>query len=84
VVQSQPGKIICETVSRKYPTHTHKKADGSSDRAKKIFLGKKNISQTQWCTPIVLAIQEARQEDYKFKASLGNTVRPCFQKKKSK
>jgi hypothetical protein len=32
--------------------------------------------------PVISALRRLRQEDYKFKASLGYMVRPCLRKKK--
>jgi hypothetical protein len=36
-----------------------------------------------WYTPAISAHGKLRQEDLKFKGSLGYTVRPCLRKKKS-
>jgi hypothetical protein len=39
-------------------------------------------SQAQWGTPVIPALERLRQEDLKFKSSLGCLVRPCLKKKK--
>ena len=39
----------------------------------------KNVnSQVWWCTPVIPVLGRLRQEDCRFKASLGNLVRPHF------
>jgi hypothetical protein len=38
-------------------------------------------SQVWWYTPILPAPVRLKQEDYKFKASLGYKARPCFKNK---
>jgi hypothetical protein len=34
--------------------------------------------------PVIQLLQRLRQEDYKFKASMGNTMRSCLKKKLNK
>jgi hypothetical protein len=41
-------------------------------------------SQAWWCKPVITAFGRLRQEDSKFKASLGCTARHCFKKQKRK
>jgi hypothetical protein len=43
------------------------------------------LSKTQyswWCMPVIPALLRLRQEDHKFKTSLGYIARPCLEKKK--
>jgi hypothetical protein len=37
-----------------------------------------------WCTPVIPALGRLRQENYKFKVSLGYTERICLKKPKDK
>jgi hypothetical protein len=37
-----------------------------------------------WCTPVIPAFRNLRQEDCKFKASLGYIERPCLKKQNNK
>jgi hypothetical protein len=41
---------------------------------------RRQISQTQWHTPIITALGKLKQEIHKFKASLGYIVRLCLKK----
>jgi hypothetical protein len=36
------------------------------------------LSQAWWRMPAIAVLKRLRWEDYKFKASLGYTVRPCL------
>jgi hypothetical protein len=35
-------------------------------------------SQAWGCIPVISVLQRLRQEDYKFEASIGYTVKPCL------
>jgi hypothetical protein len=35
-----------------------------------------------WYTPVIPALRKLRQEDHKFKVSLGYIERPCLEKKR--
>jgi hypothetical protein len=41
---------------------------------------KQGLSQAWWCTPVIPALWELRQEDLEFQTSLGYTVKSCFKK----
>jgi hypothetical protein len=45
---------------------------------------KLGFSQAWWCTPILPALRRLRQEDWKFKDSLGYITRPCLKKKEGR
>jgi hypothetical protein len=51
---------------------------------RKILVLKNYIikSQLWWYTPVIPALRRLKQEDYKFKASLGLTLRSYLKKKK--
>lgn len=42
------------------------------------------MSQAQWCSPVITALERLRQEDHKFKASLWDVTRPCLKDKKER
>jgi hypothetical protein len=42
------------------------------------------LSRVWGCRPVILALRKLRQENHKFKVSLGYVVRSCLKKKKDK
>jgi hypothetical protein len=40
------------------------------------------LSPAWWCTPVIPVLERLKQEDGKFKISLGYIVRLCYQKRR--
>jgi hypothetical protein len=46
MVQGQPGQILCQTLSQKYPTHIHKKGLAEQLKWKSVYIAHEALSST--------------------------------------